>query len=459
MNDIKKSKIKIKQLNNEIISLNKRLKKHNNFFGPLIIDKGISIFFKPKGNNRDKEKKENNIKEYNENTSGINYNNFLLGKNKQKEKYIGINNNSNNNQKHDSSNLNNKNEIKQKAKIYKVNINKLNRNRMNINYINKIQKNIKNIVDMVHEQNDHFFSYDLYHLNSASSKNKNKKQIRPRETAQSSIDKLKYSTLNQSNNRNKSQIIFNSNGKIKKLKLYRKIEDYQKLFDKKMGEMNKNIIPKSIRRTLSSFYNIRNSSPNFYDSYRNIYSNNNKNLNKNSNFSLKRKNRYKNLNISNSNYNYNSANTNKKKPINYFRKKTPHKLNTQKREITPNLKINNNFFNLYNNSSSKNKMKFNSIDNSYHQKIQKNNISNVSNISAPNKNINLNSIIKEGIKIKNISKNDKNLKNTYKINQNNNNNIDGMLNNVLIIANIKNKFELNTASHGVNRHSSFQKFK
>ena len=32
MNEIKKSKIKIKQLNNEIISLNKRLKKHKNFF-------------------------------------------------------------------------------------------------------------------------------------------------------------------------------------------------------------------------------------------------------------------------------------------------------------------------------------------------------------------------------------------------------------------------------------------
>ena len=82
---------------------------------------------------------------------------------------------------------------------------------------------------------------------------------------------------------------------------------------------------------------------------------------------------------------------------------------------------------------------------------------NVSNISAPNKNINLNNIIKEGNRIKNLSKNDKNL-NTYKINLNNNI-IDGMLNNVLIIANIKNKFELNSASHGVNKHSSFQKFK
>ena len=448
MNEIKKSKIKIKQLNNEIISLNKRLKKHKNFFPSLIIDKGISIIFKSKINNKDKEKKEeNNIKEYNDNTWGINYNNFLIGKNKQKEKYIGIN-----------KNKNNKNEIKSSAKIYNANINKLNRNRMNINYINKIQKNMKNIIDIFYEQNDNIIPYDLYQINSATSKNKNKNQIKTRDGSPSSIDKLKYSTINQSNNKNRSQIIFKSNENLEKLKLYRKIKDYHKLFDKKIVEINKNIIPKSIRRTLSAFHNVRNSSPNFYDSYRNIYTNNIKSMNKNSNFNLKRKNKYKHLNISNSNnYNNNSANSNQKKQINYFRKKTPHKINTQKREVTPSLKINNNFFNMYYNSSSKNKMKFNGIDNSYHKKMQKSNISNVSNISAPNKNINLNNIIKEGNRIKNLSKNDKNL-NTYKINLNNNI-IDGMLNNVLIIANIKNKFELNSASHGVNKHSSFKKFK
>ena len=329
---------------------------------------------------------------------------------------------------------------------------------MNINYINKIQKNMKNIIDIFHEQNDNIIPYDLYQINSATSKNKNKNQIKTRDGSPSSIDKLKYSTINQSNNKNRSQIIFKSNENLEKLKLYRKIKDYHKLFDKKIVEINKNIIPKSIRRTLSAFHNVRNSSPNFYDSYRNIYTNNIKSMNKNSNFNLKRKNKYKHLNISNSNnYNNNSENSNQKKQINYFRKKTPHKINTQKREITPSLKINNNFFNMYYNSSSKNKMKFNGIDNSYHKKMQKSNISNVSNISAPNKNINLNNIIKEGNRIKNLSKNDKNL-NTYKINLNNNI-IDGMLNNVLIIANIKNKFELNSASHGVNKHSSFQKFK
>ena len=34
-----------------------------------------------------------------------------------------------------------------------------------------------------------------------------------------------------------------------------------------------------------------------------------------------------------------------------------------------------------------------------------------------------------------------------------------MLNNVLIIANIKNKFEVNTVSHGANKHTSFKKLK
>ena len=92
LNDIKKYKIKIKQLNNEILSLNKRLKKQKYYFESLIIDKGISITYKTKGNNKEKEKNENNIKEYNHNSWGINYTNLLLGKNKQKEKNISINN-------------------------------------------------------------------------------------------------------------------------------------------------------------------------------------------------------------------------------------------------------------------------------------------------------------------------------------------------------------------------------
>jgi CCR4-NOT transcription complex subunit 9 len=253
---------------------------------------------------------------------------------------------------------------------------------------------------------------------------------------------------------------------MEQIKLYRKIKDYNKLFDRKLSQITRNIMPKSIRRTLSAFQNIRNSSPNFYDSYRNICSNNIKKINKNSNLSLKRKNKYRQLNSSNSNINYHniSANSNKKKSINYFRKKTPHRVNSQRKEITPNLKINNNFHNLYSNSNSKGKMLFNdnlrsSLDNSNHKRqFKKINISNVNNISAPNNHFNSYNSTKDSNKVNNLINNDNNLKNNNKINHNNNH-IDGMLNNVLIIANIKNKFEVNTVSHGANKHSSFKKFK
>ena len=188
LNDIKKYKIKIKQLNNEILSLNKRLKKQKYYFESLIIDKGISITYKTKGNNKEKEKNENNIKEYNDNSWGINYTNLLLGKNKQKEKNISINNISNN-KRHNSLNSNNKNETKSRVKMFKSTINKLNKHRININYINKFQKNMTNIVDMHHEQNDNFIPFDFNQINTASSKNRSQKQIRTRETSHSSIDK------------------------------------------------------------------------------------------------------------------------------------------------------------------------------------------------------------------------------------------------------------------------------
>ena len=41
MNDVKRSKIKIRQLNNEILSLSKRLKKSNRIFDLLIINKEV----------------------------------------------------------------------------------------------------------------------------------------------------------------------------------------------------------------------------------------------------------------------------------------------------------------------------------------------------------------------------------------------------------------------------------
>ena len=337
---------------------------------------------------------------------------------------------------------------------------------MHINYINKIQRNMTNIMDFLNEPNDCFTPYNINKLDSTSYKNDNKKLLRSKEISPSPQDKLKYSTINHTNKRNNSQILLNPNGNMEQIKLYRKIKDYNKLFDRKLSQITRNIMPKSIRRTLSAFQNIRNSSPNFYDSYRNICSNNIKKINKNSNLSLKRKNKYRQLNSSNSNINYHniSANSNKKKSINYFRKKTPHRVNSQRKEITPNLKINNNFHNLYSNSNSKGKMLFNdnlrsSLDNSNHKRqFKKINISNVNNISAPNNHFNSYNSTKDSNKVNNLINNDNNLKNNNKINHNNNL-IDGMLNNVLIIANIKNKFEVNTVSHGANKHSSFKKFK
>jgi hypothetical protein len=452
--------------------LSKRLKKHNHFFDILIIDKGMCITYITKEKNTDKESiesKEKQIKEYNDSSWGINYNNLLIGQNKHKEKNSGKNSNSNNNKKNNTANSNNslnKKESKSKSKIKKSNINKLNKNRMHINYINKIQRNMTNIMDFLNEPNDCFTPYNINKLDSTSYKNDNKKLLRSKEISPSPQDKLKYSTINHTNKRNNSQILLNPNGNMEQIKLYRKIKDYNKLFDRKLSQITRNIMPKSIRRTLSAFQNIRNSSPNFYDSYRNICSNNIKKINKNSNLSLKRKNKYRQLNSSNSNINYHniSANLNKKKSINYFRKKTPHRVNSQRKEITPNLKINNNFHNLYSNSNSKGKMLFNdnlrsSLDNSNHKRqFKKINISNVNNISAPNNHFNSYNSTKDSNKVNNLINNDNNLKNNNKINHNNNH-IDGMLNNVLIIANIKNKFEVNTVSHGANKHSSFKKFK
>ena len=432
----------------------------------------MCITYITKEKNTDKESiesKEKQIKEYNDSSWGINYNNLLIGQNKHKEKNSGKNSNSNNNKKNNTANSNNslnKQESKSKSKIKKSNINKLNKNRMHINYINKIQRNMTNIMDFLNEPNDCFTPYNINKLDSTSYKNDNKKLLRSKEISPSPQDKLKYSTINHTNKRNNSQILLNPNGNMEQIKLYRKIKDYNKLFDRKLSQITRNIMPKSIRRTLSAFQNIRNSSPNFYDSYRNICSNNIKNINQNSNLSLKRKNKYRQLNSSNSNINYHniSANSNKKNSINYFRKKTPHRVNSQRKEITPNLKINNNFHNLYSNSNSKGKMLFNdnlrsSLDKSNHKRqFKKINISNVNNISAPNNHFNSYNSTKDSNKVKNLINNDNNLKNNNKINYNNNL-IDGMLNNVLIIANIKNKFEVNTVSHGANKHSSFKKFK
>ena len=459
-------KIKIKQLNNEIISLNKRLKKNNHSFKKLLISKEVEINIIDKRNNikkiniKNNEKTQKQIKEYNDNSKGNNYNISLITKEK-KEKTKKKYNKSINKKISMSNNSSNKIASKTKSKIYKANISKLNKNKIHINYMNKIHKNMSNIIDIFHDQNDYNFPYDINPIDSASFKRENKKS-KSKEISPSANEKLKYTTINHNNNRNNSQII-NGDGNIEKLNLYKKIKDYHKIFDRKLSQITRNIMPKSIRRTLSAFHNIRNSSPNFYDSYRNLCSNNIKNINKNANLNVKRKNKFKQLNNSNSNNYINiSANSNQKGHLNYFRKKTPHRLNSQRKEITPNLKINNNFHNFYSNSSSKTKNIYNdnirrSRDNST-LKRSKGIINNIHNISAPNtSNFNSYNSAKDSDKIQNLFGSNNNLKNINKIN--NNNVIDGMLNNVLIIANIKNKFEVNTVSHGANKHTTFKKLK
>ncbi len=167
--------------------------------------------------------------------------------------------------------------------------------------MNKIQKNVSNMLGLFHEQNDFIPPYELNQFDTTSFKRENKKLSKSKETSPSAKDKLKYTTINHNNNRNNSQIIINGDGNMEKLKLYKKIKDYHKIFDRKLSQITRNIIPKSIRRTLSAFQNIRNSSPNFYDSYRNLCSNNIKNIDKNNNLTIKRKNKFNQLNNNNSN--------------------------------------------------------------------------------------------------------------------------------------------------------------
>ena len=137
----------------------------------------------------------------------------LYVKKLKKEKNNGKNNNSNNAKK---------NIIDSKSKTHKASINKLNKNKMHINYINKIQKNMSNIMNAIHEQNEYLSPYDLNQVNSSSFKKDFKKQIKTRETSPPSKDKLKYTTINQNNNKNKTRILLNQTGNIEKIKLYKK---------------------------------------------------------------------------------------------------------------------------------------------------------------------------------------------------------------------------------------------
>lgn len=344
--------------------------------------------------------------------------------------------------------------------------------------MNKIKKNINNIIDFIHDQNDIYSPSNFIKIDSTSFKKENqqKSKSKSKDSSPSSQNKFKYSTINNNSNRNNSQVminvntnIINSNGSIEKFKFFKKIKDYHRIFDRKLNEMTRNIIPKSIKRTLSAFQNRRHSSPNFYDNHRqDEYSNINKNFSKSSSTNLKKKkritqNKNRQANTTNKKYNNISVHSNQKKSINNFRKKTPHRVITQRKEISPNLKINHYLYSS-SNSNTKHQSKDNlksSKNNSNHIRIiKKNSLSNnTSNIFANNSNFNTNNLINNHTKIQNLLNNhhhgNNNFNNFKKIN--NYDIIDGILNNGgLIVTKNKIKSGINTIN---SNHSSLRKFK
>jgi hypothetical protein len=331
--------------------------------------------------------------------------------------------------------------------------------------MNKIQKNITNILDFFHDQNDCYSPCNFNPIDSTSFKKDNQVKSKSKESSPSSQNKLKSSTINNNNtNRNNSQVminvntnIINSNGSIEKLKIFKKIKDYHKIFDKKLNEMTRNIIPKSIKRTLSAFQNRRNSSPNFYDNNRQLSS---KHVNKNSNLKKKKiitPNKNKQINsTTNKKYHNISVHSSGKMSINNFRKKTPHRVIAQRKEITPNLKINRH---LYSSSNSNNKQsKLKNSSSNQNKIIKKNSLSNnTTNIASNNNsNYNSNNIVKNHNKIKDLlnNHNNSNFNHFKKLNHN----IDGILNNALANAKIKSRSGANTINSSSANNHNLRKF-
>ena len=83
MNESKRLKIKIKQLKNEILSLNKRLKKNNHSFKKLFLSNEISINIISKEKHIFNSNKKQ-IKEYNDNSKSNNYNTIIIKEKKEK---------------------------------------------------------------------------------------------------------------------------------------------------------------------------------------------------------------------------------------------------------------------------------------------------------------------------------------------------------------------------------------
>ena len=175
-------------------------------------------------------------------------------------------------------------------------------------------------------------------------------------------------------------------------------------------------------------------------------------------------NKNKQVNSTNKNYNNISLHSNRKKSINNFRKKTPHRVVTQRKEISPNLKISHYLYSSSNSKSkqqSKDNLKNNKNGSNHIRIIKKNSISNnTSNIFANSSNFNTNNLIKNHSKIENLlnSHQNSNFNNFKKVN--NYNIIDGILNNGgLIVSNSKSKLGISTINSNISNHSSLRNFK
>lgn len=381
----KKLKSKIKEKENEILNYITKLKwnkSNNNKNKGLIIDKQNS--FNINSNNKNNLFK--NIKEI----EGYNDSSHFKNNSIHSVKSIS--------KKYSKSKI-----------LYNLNSNnsktKLNKNQ-NQNF-NKIQKNVSSILEYLHEQNSCFSPTD-YIISSFKRDKINK--IRSKDSSPYTQHKFKYSTISNNNcSRNNSQVminvntnIINSNSSIEKLKLYKKIKYYNQFFSQKIKEISKNIIPNSIKRTLSSLYKRNNSSPsiNKNNSTKQFSS-------KTSNRNLKKKiiSSYKINKQTNKSYKGNMS-ISEKKTENSVKKKIQYKLIKQKKEATENLKVKK-ICTTAKQKSMKPQEKNNSIKSRNHKTIMKNSSSNnVGNMTSINfTKFHSKNIVKNYNKIKNLVNN------------------------------------------------------
>ena len=475
----KSLKVKLKERENELINLKYNFKKEKNKnykFGGLMIRKENSIIYLSNKLNIEYKNNKKIVQEYNKISEDNKYD-LLKEKEKEKERRKNKDNSSNHNKSCSINNSRSKKNISYKTSKINTSNNNNTKNMLNKNknYYNYVKKNITNIMDFLHDQNDIYSpSYFIKIDSTFFKKEKQLSKSKSKDTSPSSNNKFKYSTINNNSNRNNSQVminvntnIINSNGSIEKFKFFKKI------FDRKVNEMTRNIIPKSLKRTISAFQYRRHSSPNFYDNHRQKeYSTINKNFTKNNSANLKKlkkkkklsPNKNKQVNSTNKNYNNISLHSNRKKSINNFRKKTPHRVVTQRKEISPNLKISHYLYSSSNSKSkqqSKDNLKNNKNGSNHIRIIKKNSISNnTSNIFANSSNFNTNNLIKNHSKIENLlnSHQNSNFNNFKKVN--NYNIIDGILNNGgLIVSNSKSKLGISTINSNISNHSSLRNFK